>query len=195
MARILLVIGVLYVLVTFIQVLWAAHRDGAEPAQAIVVLGAAQYDGRPSPVLEGRLRHVVSLYEQGVAPMVVVTGGAQEGDRFTEASASADYLHDHGVPGTAVERETTGETSYESLASTARFLRERGITQVVLVSDPFHATRIGAISDEVGLDATVSPTPHSAIAGPQQWRFMLKETAAVAVGRLIGFRRLDRVLG
>lgn len=192
--RILLVIGLLYLLVTFLQVWRSAHRDGAVPAQAIVVLGAAQYDGRPSPVLEGRLSHVVSLYEQGVAPLVVVTGGAQEGDRFTEASASADYLHDHGVPGAAVERETTGETSYESLASAARFLGDRDIARVVLVSDPFHASRIGAIADEVGLDATVSPTPHSAITGAEHWRFLLRETAAVAVGRLVGFRRLDRML-
>lgn len=194
MGRILLVVAVLYVLVTFLQVWWAAHRDDAAPAQAIVVLGAAQYDGRPSPVLEGRLRHVVALYEEDVAPLVVVTGGAQEGDRFTEASASAGYLHDHGVPGAAVERETTGETSYESLASVARFLRNRGITRVVLVSDPFHARRIGAISQEVGLDASVSPTPHSAITGAEHWRYVLRETAAVAAGRLIGFRRLDRML-
>lgn len=183
-----------YIVLTFVQVWWASHRDEARPAQAIVVLGAAQYDGRPSPVLRGRLRHVVSLYDQGVAPLVVVTGGSQEGDRFTEASASATFLHRRGVPGDAVERETTGATSYESLASAARFLRDRGVTDVVLVSDPFHASRIGAIADEVGLEAAVSPTPHSAVTGVQHWRFMLRETAAVAAGRLLGFRRLDRVL-
>lgn len=191
---VLLWLALLYLVLTFAQVWWAAHRDGARPAQAIVVLGAAQYDGIPSPVLEGRLRHVVDLYEDQIAPLVVVTGGAQEGDRFTEATASATYLHRHGVPGAAVERETTGSTSYESLASTARFLRERGVTDVVLVSDPFHAYRIGAISDEVGMDAAVSPTPYSAISGQRHWQFLLRETAAVSLGRLIGYRRLDHAL-
>ncbi len=185
---------VLYLVVSFLQVWFAAHRDEAQPAQAIVVLGAAQYNGRPSPVLEGRLRHVVQLYEQGIAPLVVVTGGGREGDRYTEAAASAAYLHDHGVPGAVVERETTGATSYESLAATARFLRARGISDVVLVSDPFHAYRIGAISDEVELDAAVSPTPHSAISGASRWRFLLREAAGVSVGRVVGYRRLDHVL-
>jgi len=193
-ASLLLWLMLLYLVLTFAQVWWAAHRDEARPAQAIVVLGAAQYNGIPSPVLEGRLRHVVELYERQIAPLVVVTGGARDGDNFTEASASASYLHDHGVPGSAVERETTGSTSYESLASTARFLRERGVTDVVLVSDPFHAYRIGAISHEVGMDAAVSPTPETAISGTRHWRFLLRETAAVSVGRLLGYRRLDHAL-
>lgn len=190
----LLWLVLLYVLFTFAQVWWAAHRDEARPAQAIVVLGAAQYNGVPSPVLEGRLRHVVELYERQIAPLVVVTGGARKGDNHTEASASASFLHEHGVPGSAVERETTGSTSYESLAATARFLRERDVTDVVLVSDPFHAYRIGAISDEVGMDAAVSPTSQSAISGTRHWRFLLRETAAVSVGRLLGYRRLDHAL-
>lgn len=189
-----LLLVVLYLVLTFVQVWLAANRDESRPAQAIVVLGAAQYNGRPSPVLEGRLRHVAELYDQGVAPLVVVTGGRRTGDRFTEASASAAYLHGHGVPGSAVERETTGATSYESLAATARFLRDRDISDVVLVSDPFHAHRIGAISDEVGMNAAVSPTPHSAVDGLQEWRFLLRETASVSAGRVVGYRRLDRML-
>lgn len=189
-----LVAVVVYVVITFLQVFAAAHRDEARPAQAIVVLGAAQYNGRPSPVLEGRLRHVVDLYDQGIAPLVVVTGGGAEGDRHTEAGASAAYLHARGVPGAAVERETTGATSYESLASTARFLRQRGVTDVVLVSDPFHAFRIGQIAQEVGLDAVVSPTADSAFSGPRHWRHLLRETAGVSIGRLLGYRRLDNLL-
>lgn len=185
---------VLYVAFTFGQVWVAAHQDDVRPAEAIVVLGAAQYNGRPSPVLEGRLRHAADLYERGIAPLVVVTGGSREGDNFTEAAASASWLSDNGVPGGAVERETTGSTSYESLAATARFLAERGISDVVLVSDPFHAYRIGAIGDEVGMEATVSPTPHSPIDGAEQWRHLVRETAAVSVGRLVGYRRLDHAL-
>jgi uncharacterized SAM-binding protein YcdF (DUF218 family) len=192
---VLLLLALLYVGVTFVQVWSASGQDNARPAEAIVVLGAAQYDGRPSPVLRARLDHVVSLYDDGIAPLVVVTGGSKEGDRFTEAEASASYLSDQGVPGGAIERETTGSTSYESLAATARFLRERGVTDVVLVSDPFHAYRIGAISREVGMRAAVSPTPSSAVGGQARWRHLLRETGGVSLGRIIGYRRLDNVLG
>lgn len=191
---VVLLLGLVYVGVTFVQVWSATNRDDARPAEAIVVLGAAQYDGRPSPVLRARLDHVVELYDDGIAPLVVVTGGGQRGDRFTEAEASATYLSDHGVPGGVVERETTGATSYESLASTARFLRERGITDVVLVSDPFHAYRIGQIGQEVGMDASVSPTRSSAIGGAARLRYLLKETAGVSAGRIIGYRRLHNIV-
>lgn len=190
---IVLLIGLSYVVVTFVQVWWASRQDEAAPAQAIVVLGAAQYDGRPSPVLRARLDHVVALYDEGIAPLVVVTGGGREGDRFTEAAASAAYLSEQGVPGGAIERETTGVSSYESLAATARFLRERDIADVVLVSDPFHAYRIRSISDEVGMHAAVSPTPSSAIAGRTNLWHLVRETAGVSAGRIIGYRRLDNV--
>lgn len=189
-----LALAVLYMGVTFVQVWVASQRDDARSAEAIVVLGAAQYDGRPSPVLAARLDHAADLYEQGVAPLVVVTGGARAGDRFTEAAAAAAYLSNQGVPGGAVERETTGTTSYESLASTARFLRARGITDVVLVSDPFHARRIATIADEVGMNAAVSPTPTSPVAGTTRLRHLLKETVGVSIGQLIGYRRLDNVV-
>lgn len=189
-----LALVVLYVGITFVQVWVASQRDDARSAEAIVVLGAAQYDGRPSPVLAARLDHAADLYEHGVAGLVVVTGGARAGDRFTEAAAAAAYLSNQGVPGGAVERETTGTTSYESLASTARFLRDRGITDVVLVSDPFHARRIATIADEVGMNASVSPTPTSPVAGITRLRHLLKETVGVSIGQLIGYRRLDNVV-
>lgn len=184
---------VLYLLVTAGQVWTAAHRDEVGAAEAIVVLGAAQYDGRPSPVLAARLDHVVDLYRRDMADYIVVTGGNQPGDRFTEAGASARYLSRQGVPGGVVERETTGASSYESLAATARFLRAEGIHDVLLVSDPYHALRIRSIAEDVGLDARVSPTP----AAPYSWwsgtQQLAEETAAVALGRLVGFRRLDRL--
>ena len=189
--RVAAVVGVLavaYVSVTFIQVWQASRRDEAAPAQAIIVLGAAQYDGVPSPVLANRLDHVIELYEAGVAPLIVTTGGKQEGDRFTEAQASATYLEQHGVPGGAIERETTGGSSWESLASAARFLREDGITEVVLVSDGYHAMRIDGIAAELGLDATVSPADGSASLGD-----LARETLAVSLGRIIGYDRLVRV--
>ncbi|MBA2281553.1 MAG: YdcF family protein [Acidimicrobiia bacterium] len=184
----LALLGVVYLVVTFVQVWLQAGHDGARPAQAIVVLGAAQYDGVPSPVLANRLDHVVELYEDGIAPLIVVTGGRQPGDRFTEAGAGATYLQQHGVPGSAIERETTGGTTWESLAAAARFLRDDGITDVVLVSDGYHNLRIGGIAHELGLEAEVSPASGRAPLGA-----LMRETVAVAVGRLIGYDRLVRL--
>jgi uncharacterized SAM-binding protein YcdF (DUF218 family) len=190
-AAMLLGISVLYLVVTFMQVWRAARSDDARPSQAIVVLGAAQYDGAPSPVFEARLEHAADLYDEGIAPVVVVTGGKQEGDRFTEAAAGAEYLHARGVPDAAILRETTSRSSWESLAASARFLEERGLDRIVLVSDPFHSLRIEAIADELGLDASVSPASDSPISGAGEWWRFFSEALRVAVGRIIGFERLD----
>ena len=188
------VLPVLYFGVTFIQVWRTSRDDGARPAQAVIVLGAAQFDGRPSAVLRARLDHAASLYLRKIAPLVVVTGGKAEGDRFTESAASANYLHTRGVPDEAILREATGRTSWQSLAASARFLiRDRGIRDVVLVSDPFHAARIRSIASELGFKAATSPTRTSPIKGLSEFRHMVNETAQVGVGRVIGFRRLVRI--
>jgi uncharacterized SAM-binding protein YcdF (DUF218 family) len=184
--------GLAYFGVTLVQVWLAGRRDEARPAQAIVVLGAAQYDGRPSPVLRARLGHTADLYNRGLAPVVVVTGGRAEGDRFTEAAASASYLHGHGVPESAILRESSGRNSWESLAASARILRARGISKVVLVSDPFHAARVDAIAGELGFDSSTSPTRTSPIHGLSEARHLMTETVQVAVGRVIGFGRMVR---
>jgi uncharacterized SAM-binding protein YcdF (DUF218 family) len=172
-----------------------AARDQATGADAIVVLGAAQYDGRPSPVLTARLDHALELWQEGLAPLIVVTGGKRPGDRFTEATASANYLLERGVPDAQILREVQGTSSWESLAAAARILRERGLDEVILVSDPYHALRIGGIADELGLTAHVSPTTTSPISGTASFRHMVKETGAVAVGRIIGYRRLLQLEG
>jgi uncharacterized SAM-binding protein YcdF (DUF218 family) len=172
----------------------AAH-DEATGADAIVVLGAAQYDGRPSPVLIARLDHALDLWKQGLAPIIVVTGGKRPGDRFTEATASANYLLQHGVPDDKILREVQGTSSWESLAAAARILRERGLSEVILVSDPYHALRIGGIARELGLTAHVSPTRTSGLSSGSELKHMVKETGAVALGRIIGYRRLLRLEG
>jgi uncharacterized SAM-binding protein YcdF (DUF218 family) len=189
----LVVVVVAYFAVTFVQVWWATHRDDRGPSQAIVVLGAAQYNGHPSPVLRARLDHAYDLWRAHVAPVIVVTGGRIPGDTFTEASVGATYLDERGVPDSAILRETQGRSSWESLAASARFLEARGIHRVTLVSDPFHNARISGIASELGLDPLVSPTRTSPIRGAAVWRRIANETLRVGVGRILGYRSLTRI--
>lgn len=183
-------LGVLYVGITFIQVLVASGADERDAADAIVVLGAAQYDGEPSPVLAGRLDHAEELWSDGLAPIVVTTGSNLPGDRFTEGFAGYAYLRDAGIPDEALLVITDGASTWEQLAATARQLRLRDLDSVILVSDPYHALRLTQIADEVGLDASVSSTD-----GSSSIRQLLRETAAVSLGRILGYRRVDNWLG
>lgn len=185
----------LYYVVNVVAVVRAARSDEAGPADAIVVLGAAQYDGRPSPQLAARLDHVVTLWNEGLAERVVVTGGNQPGDRFTEASASRDYLVERGVPDSAILAEDTSHNTYDSLAAVADLLEPLGAERVLLVTDPFHTARAELIAGELGLDARSSPTPTSVVDGWESFRLELKEAAGVSIGRVIGFRRLTAITG
>lgn len=182
----------LYLGVTFAQVWRASSRDQARPVQAIVVFGAAQYNGRPSPVLRSRLDHALDLYKRGLADHVVVTGGRRAGDRFTEATVSAVYLAKRGVPDAAILREVSGRNSWQSLAAAARFLARRDppITKVLLVSDGYHSARIASIAKELGLEAHTSPARGSPSRGAAKLVNMGKETLAVAAGRIFGFQRV-----
>jgi uncharacterized SAM-binding protein YcdF (DUF218 family) len=191
-AIVLFAVVLAYLSVVFVQVWLAARRDDARPSDAIIVLGAAEFDGRPSKILAARLDHAVDLYRRGLAPVVVVTGGRQPGDRFTEASVGASYLHDHQVPERAILRETTGRSSWQSLAAAARFLKQRHLTRVVLVSDPYHSARVEDVAHDVGLQAATSPTRTSPIKGAGEWRRFGTETVRVAAGRIFGYGRLDR---
>ncbi|MCD9623677.1 YdcF family protein [Rhabdothermincola salaria] len=183
-------LGVLYVGVTFVQVWHAARQDDTSAASAIVVMGAAQWNGVPSPVLRSRLDHAAALYEQGVAPLVVVTGGKQPGDEFTQGQSGYQYLRDVGLPDEALKVEVGGTNSYEELAASAVILRQAQVgDDVIVVTDPYHAMRVEGIAGEVGLDAHVSPTEASS-----SLRSLARETAAVAVGRIIGYRRLSNLL-
>ncbi|MBW3556924.1 MAG: YdcF family protein [Actinobacteria bacterium] len=194
LVSLVLVVLVVYLGVSFVHVYQASRRDEAAPADAIVVFGAAHYNGRPSPVLRARLDHAADLYKRQLAPTIVVTGGRASGDETSEATASADYLSQRkGIRQSAILREKDGRNSWQSLASAANELRKRGKTKVVLVSDPFHAARIGAMADELGLDAAVSPTRTSPISGQRELRHLGRETVAVAAGRFVGFRRLMRI--
>lgn len=187
------IVVVAYVGVTFAQVWRASLQDDPGPAQAIVVLGAAQYDGRPSPALQARLDHAAHLYGAGRAPVIWVTGGQQPGDRTTEGKSSYDYLRGQGLPDDALAIENQGRNTWESLAATARFLHERGTTDVLLVTHPYHSYRAAEIASELGLTARVSPTPQRSSDLFATARALGRETAAVAVGRLVGYRRLTGI--
>ena len=181
----------LYVGVSIFQVWSTGRADYRDPVDAIVVMGAAQYDGTPSPQLAARLDHVLELWPDNVAPLVVVTGGNLPGDRFTEAESSAAYLVERGIPESVILAEDRGSTTYESLEGVAALLAERGLDEVVIVTDPYHALRSKLTAKEVGLDAHVSSTDTSVVTGGSSLRRHLQEGAGVAVGRIIGFDRLE----
>ena len=186
---------VLYAGFSLVQVVQAGRADDRQPVDAIVVLGAAQYDGRPSPQLQARLDHAITLWEADVAPVVMVTGGKQPEDRFTEAEAGRRYLLDRGVPDQAILTENVGRTTYESLESAAEILLSADLDDVVLVSDPYHMKRSQLIASGFGLDARISATPSSVVTGWASARRHVREAAGVALGRLVGFDRLSDLVG
>lgn len=154
-------------LASFVAICWAisaihvwrvATRDEAAPADAIVVLGAAQYRGRPSPVLRARLDHAIGLYARGIAPRLVFTGGIAEGDTASEAAVSRTYALQQGVPDSAILLENDGRTTSESLEQVVRLMDARRLRSVVLVSDPFHLARAGLLARRGGLAVRTSPT-------------------------------------
>ncbi|MDQ6838091.1 MAG: YdcF family protein [Actinomycetota bacterium] len=189
-AAVVVLAVVVYLVVTLGQVWHASALNQVRPVQAIVVLGAAQYNHSPSPDLKARLDHADTLWSQHLATTLVVTGGREPGDPFTEAGAGADYLAAKGVPQADILREVSGRDSWQSLAASATFLKHRHIVSVLLVSDPFHDERISLMADELGLTPYVSPTRTSPIKGNAVIPYFVKETGEVAVGRIVGFRRL-----
>jgi uncharacterized SAM-binding protein YcdF (DUF218 family) len=181
---------VAYLAVTAVQVWLTGRRYEPRRAGAIVVMGAAQYDGVPSPDLAARLNQAEELWKQHYAPDIMVTGYKEPGDQFTEAEASARYLMAAGIPGRDI-LQSGGNDSWENLATAAPTLKARGDTTVLIVTDPFHEARSLAIATDVGLHPSPTPAQHSPITGASTIPYYAKETVGVAVGRIIGFDRLD----
>lgn len=136
-------------------------RDDRRPADAIVVLGAAQYDGRPSAILKARLDHAIELFGQGAAPWLVVTGGKADGDRTTEAATARTYAYTHGVPLSAILFEDRGRTTLESLQGVAAVLTEHDLASAIFVSDRTHMLRVLRIAADLDIDGRGSPTTAS----------------------------------
>ena len=186
---------VAYFAISLFQVWSTGRSHHGGQVDAIVVMGAAQYDGRPSPQLQARLDHVVELWNEGVAPTIIVTGGNQPGDRFTEAESSTNYLVKNGVPESVIIGEDTGRSSWESLQLVADLARDRGIGTIVLVSDPYHSLRIRLMAEELGFRAYTSSTSTSPVHGWNNFTRHLEEAAGVGLGRILGFDRVESLVG
>jgi len=139
-----------------------SHEDEVVGADAIVVLGAAQYDGVPSPVFKARLDHALYLYNEDLSDIIIVTGGKQAGDRFTEAHAGESYVTAEGVPGDAVLAESEGRTTFQSLRAVRAIATQQGVSSVLLVSDPLHSERVKRIASDLGFEGVyASPASYT----------------------------------
>lgn len=154
------------------------RRNEARAADAIVVLGAAQYDGRPSPVLKARLDHAIDLYERDLADVLIMTGGVGAGDTVSEAVVSKRYAVKQGIPEDRILVERTGLTTLESMRAVSRIMEERGLNSAVLVSDRFHMLRLKLLARRMGIEGYTSPTPTSPISEnvSSERRHLLRES-------------------
>lgn len=179
-------VGALVVGGTLFRVWQVARLDDRDRANVVVVLGAAQYDGRPSPVLASRLDHAARLWRTGVAPLIVTVGGRRVGDTHTEAEAGQEYLSSHGIPSRAVIPVQEGSDTLQSVRAVARLAEAEGWTTAVIVSDPWHSLRARTMADDFGLDAWTSPTRSGPIVQTRQTQalYIARESAALVYYRL-----------
>jgi uncharacterized SAM-binding protein YcdF (DUF218 family) len=186
-AAMLAVVVAIWILSLASVVFWGT-RDTARPAGAIVVMGAAQYVGHPSPVLRARLDHAVELWRRGLAPRMVLTGGTGAGDTTSEAAVSRRYVVQQGVPDSAILLEAKGRTTTESLRAVSAIMAAQRSDTVILVSDPFHMLRLSILARRYGLVALVSPTRSSPIgeSWKERWAFRLSESLKVPVSLFVG---------
>ena len=181
-ARRILTIGMMTVfflwLVSAAAVLVWSSRDEARPAQAIVVLGAAQYSGKPSPVLRARLDHALDLWNRHLASLLILTGGTGSGDTTSEAAVGKKYAKKHGVPDSAILVENEGRTTSESMRAVAGMLEVRGLQSALLVSDPFHMLRLRILARRFGFTPYTSPTRTSPISPnrEERWKYIFSES-------------------
>ncbi|HET6397200.1 MAG TPA: YdcF family protein [Pseudoxanthomonas sp.] len=157
-------------------IVWVGQRDQARAADTIIVLGAAAYDARPSPVFEERIRHGLALYRQGYAPVLLFTGGYGTGARFAESQVARRYALRHGIPDSAILIEASSRTTRQNLLQARLLMQQRGLHRAIVVSDPLHMARALRLCRELGIDAVGSPTPSTRFRSFQtQWRFLLQE--------------------
>ena len=185
---ILLSVVILYFAITFVQIWLTGHEHSTKHAQAILVFGTTEDNGTPSPELRARLDQALVLWHEGRAPWIAVTGGKRPGDQFTEAGASVTYLESHGVPAAKILKGS-GTDTWKNVSSIVPKLKRHHITTVLTVTDPFHEDRAMAIASSQGLTPYPSPVRNSPTVKHSLWKYYLKETFEVGVGRIIGFQR------
>lgn len=170
-----------------VAVVVVGARDEAAPATAIVVLGAAQYEGHPSPVLRARLDHALELYRRALAPLIIVTGGTGAGDTTSEAQVSRRYLLEHGVADSSVVMETHGLTTSQSIHAVASIVSALPGRTVILVSDPFHMLRLSILARALGLRPLTSPTRTSPIStrASARWKYVFAESLKAPVAYVV----------
>jgi uncharacterized SAM-binding protein YcdF (DUF218 family) len=167
------------------QIRYYARRDEARPADAIAVFGAAEYDGRPSPVLRARLDHALELYQRGLAPLMITLGGGDPADLHSEGGVGHDYLLAHGVPEKAIIAETQSDNTEQSAERLAVIARTNGLKNIVVVSDGTHLFRIHAICEQDGLQVYTSPRPVGrSIAKEQRVKRLMHEIVSYTAWRL-----------
>jgi uncharacterized SAM-binding protein YcdF (DUF218 family) len=157
----LLVAALGWILWVYGQIRYYADRNEARPADAIAVFGAAEYDGRPSPVLRARLVHALALYQEKIAPLVITLGGGDPTDRHSEGAVGHDYLLAHGVPDSAIIAETESSNTEESAKRLAVIARANDLKSIVVVSDGTHLFRVHALCESMGLNVFTSPRPEA----------------------------------
>ncbi|MGH2827490.1 MAG: YdcF family protein [Actinomycetota bacterium] len=188
-ALVVIVLLVAYPLFLAFRIWRQSRVDEVRRADAIVVLGAAQYNGEPSPIFKARLDHAEYLYSEDLATQVIVTGGKQKGDRFSEAEAGETYLVEQGVPAEAIVGETEGTTTLESLTAVHDMAGDLDIDTVLLVSDPMHSERIKTIATDLGFDeAYASWASYTELERSRETKFeeLVHEVAALAAYELLG---------
>ena len=186
-----LAVIVVYFGVTLAQVWLTSRQYDPHPAGAILVMGAAQYDCVPSPDLRARLDQAAQLYKEGYAPLIMVTGNKQPGDRCTESQSGKMYLEEkHHVPAAAI-LEAGGDDSYQNIADAQPALVAHHATVVLVTTDPFHEDRSMAISSDLALTPSPTPTQTSPIRGWSTLPYFLKEALGVGMGRIIGYNHLE----
>lgn len=160
-----------------------ARNDEARPVDAIVVMGAAQYNGRPSPVLEARLEHTLDMYERGYASIIIVTGGNQPGDAYTEAGTGEQWLLDRGVPQNAILVENESRNTWDSWQGVRDVATPMNIQTVLIVSDGFHLYRSERMAEAVGFDAYSTAAPDAQIPAwsGEEFGYVIRETGAVVL--------------
>lgn len=179
---------ILYFAITFVQIWLTGHEHSTKHAQAILVFGTTEDNGTPSPELQARLDQALVLWHKGRAPWIAVTGGKRPGDLYTEAGVSKTYLEAHGVPASQILKGS-GTDTWQNVASVLTKLKAHEIETVLTVTDPFHEDRAMAISSSRGLTPYPSPVRNSPTVKHSLWKYYLKETFEVGVGRIIGFQR------